>query len=110
MNVDFKMIGERIRLARKRMGYTQEKLAERLDVTIGYVSQVERGATKISLDLLAEIAAVLNCDLSDFLSGASIRTEQYYIKEIGEEFKLLNENEKKLVRAFIKLLLENRVK
>lgn len=110
MNVDFKMIGERIRLARKRMGYTQEKLAELLDVTIGYVSQVERGATKISLDLLAEIASVLNCDLSDFLCGASIRTEQYYVKEIGEEFKLLNEKEKKLVRSFIRLLLENRSK
>lgn len=110
MNIDFKMIGSRIKQARKRCGLTQEGLAEKLNVTIGYVSQVERGVTKISLDLLAEIAAVLNCDVGDFIDGTSTGTEQYYLKEIGEEFKLLNEREKKLVSAFIHMLLENRTK
>ena len=71
---------------------------------------MERGVTKISLDLLAEIASVLNCDMGGFIGGASTGTEQYCLKEIGEEFRLLDEREKRLVSAFIRLLLENRAK
>ena len=48
MNIDYKLIGERIKRMRKSNGITQEILAERLNVSIGYVSQVERGITKIS--------------------------------------------------------------
>ena len=50
MNVDYSLIGERIKKTRKMRGMTQDALAERLGVSIGYVSQVERGITKISLD------------------------------------------------------------
>ena len=49
MNVDYKLIGERIQKTRKSKGMTQDVLAEKLGVSIGYVSQVERGITKISL-------------------------------------------------------------
>ncbi len=95
---------------RKRCGYTQEALAEKLNVTIGYVSQVERGVTKISLDLLAEIASELKCDISILISGTAVETESYYLKEIEDDLKQLNERERKLVSSFIKLLLDNREK
>ena len=35
MNVDYKLIGSRIKEARKSRGMTQEVMAEQLDVTIG---------------------------------------------------------------------------
>ena len=35
MNVDYKLIGRRIKEERKKKGYTQENLAEKLDVTVG---------------------------------------------------------------------------
>ena len=50
MRIDYKLIGNRIKTERKKSGITQEVLAEMLDVTVGYVSQVERGITKISLE------------------------------------------------------------
>ena len=40
MNIDYKLIGQRIKRERKVRGITQEVLAERLNVSIGYVSQV----------------------------------------------------------------------
>jgi DNA-binding XRE family transcriptional regulator len=40
MSLDYKLIGSRIKSARKRMGMTQETLAEKIDVSVGYVSQV----------------------------------------------------------------------
>ena len=69
MNVDYSLIGSRIKSKRKEKRMTQEMLAEALEVSVGYVSQVERGVTKISLDLLAEISGILECDIA-FLSPA----------------------------------------
>ena len=66
MNIDYKLVGERIKRARKSKGITQENMAERLNVSIGYVSQVERGVTKISLDLLVAISIILECDIAAF--------------------------------------------
>ena len=109
MNVDYKVIGARIQAERKRRGFTQESLAERLDVTVGYVSQVERGITKISLDLLASIAAILECDLSTLVTGTATETKEYLATEIGTEFSKLTRRERRLVLEFVRLLIENRM-
>ena len=55
MAVDFKLIGKRIQEKRKELKKTQEDLAEYLDVSVGYVSNMERGTTKISLTTLVNI-------------------------------------------------------
>ena len=56
MNVDYSAIGQRIKRSRRARGMTQEHLAEALTVSVGYISQIERGVTKISLDTLAAVA------------------------------------------------------
>ena len=71
MNIDYKLIGERIKKTRKSQNITQELLAEKLNVSIGYVSQVERGITKISLDLLGAISSILNCDVASFVTESA---------------------------------------
>ena len=38
-----KCIGKKIKLARARTNYTQEKLAEKLSLSTRYISQLERG-------------------------------------------------------------------
>ena len=59
MAIDYKVLGKRIKTQRIAKGTTQEHFAEHLDVSVGYISQMERGITKISLDLLGAIAAIL---------------------------------------------------
>ena len=56
MNVDYFAIGQRIKQVRRDRGMTQERLAEALSVSVGYISQIERGVTKISLETLAAVA------------------------------------------------------
>ena len=55
MNVDYAAIGQRIKQVRRSRGLTQERLAEALSVSVGYISQMERGVTKINLDTLAAV-------------------------------------------------------
>ena len=46
MEIDYKVIGQRIKEARRGRGWSQEQLSEELDVTTVYISRVERGSTK----------------------------------------------------------------
>lgn len=58
MSVDYAAIGQRIKGRRREQKRTQEWLAEQLQVSVGYISQIERGVTKVNLDTLSEIAPV----------------------------------------------------
>ena len=68
MDVDYRAIGRRIKMRRKAAGKTQDKLAEALSVSVGYISQLERGVTKINLETLYRIARILDCRPIDLLS------------------------------------------
>ena len=106
MNIDYKLIGERIKRARKSQGMTQEVMAERLNVSIGYVSQVERGITKISLDLLGAISAILDHDIAYFVSESAIHSNEYMESEITSEIRKLNEKKKNFILKVIKITNE----
>ena len=102
MNVDYKLIGERIKRARKMKGFTQETVAEKLDVSIGYISQVERGITKISLDFLGAMSLVLDCDIANFISESAVNSNEYLDSELIDEFKKLDSKKKKFILKVIK--------
>jgi transcriptional regulator with XRE-family HTH domain len=59
-------IGERIRNLRQLSSLTQEELAERAALTKGFISQVERDKTSISLDSLVQILDALDENISAF--------------------------------------------
>ena len=59
-------IGERIKNLRKLSALTQEELAERAGLTKGFISQVERDRTSISLDSLVQILEALGENISEF--------------------------------------------
>jgi len=61
-------IGERIRNLRIASDLTQEELAERADLTKGFISQLERDQTSISVDSLLNILQVLNVRVTDFFA------------------------------------------
>lgn len=106
MVIDYKLIGERIKNARKKNNMTQELLAEKADVTVGYISQIERGICKVNLDTLAVIANIINRKVSFLIDGTSHLNNSYLKNEITEKIMLCNDRQKKLILEFIDLLLE----
>lgn len=60
---------KRIRKAREEMGYTREKFAELLDVSVSYMAEVERGRTGISVKMLMKICDVLGLSADYVLFG-----------------------------------------
>jgi len=58
-----KSLGQQIQKYRKRKGLSQEKLAEKLDISRAHMGHIEQGRKKPSLDLLEDIAKELNINI-----------------------------------------------
>lgn len=54
-----KLVGEQIRYIRKAKGLTQQTLAEKSNLQLSYISDVERGERNISLETLEKIITSL---------------------------------------------------
>jgi len=62
------LLGPRIRQRRKALGLTLQALCGRAGLSVGYLSQVERGNATPSLGTLAQIAQALNVGLEYFIA------------------------------------------
>lgn len=105
MGIDYKLIGKRIKEKRKSKSMTQEVLAEKADVTVGYISQIERGICKVNLDTMSVIANILECEVTDFISGSSTLQSSYLQDEIFSKLKLCSDKQKKMVLEFIEMII-----
>lgn len=70
MEINFTLVGRRIRQARLRQHMTQEDLAFELDTSIAYISSIERGIKKPSLKRLSELAHILDMPIPFLLYGS----------------------------------------
>lgn len=62
-------VGLRIRMRRKEIGVSQERLAEALGITFQQVQKYERGANRVSASKLWEIAQALKTSVTYFYEG-----------------------------------------
>jgi len=64
-------VGLRIRMRRKELGISQERLAEAIGLTFQQVQKYERAANRVSASKLWEMSRVLNTSISYFYEGIS---------------------------------------
>ncbi|HSH35424.1 helix-turn-helix domain-containing protein, partial [Schnuerera sp.] len=86
-------IGEKIRRLRVQNSLTQEELADRCELTKGFISQVERDLTSPSIATLVDILEGLGTNLRDFFSEIEeekivFSKEDAFVSE-NEEYKYL---------------------
>jgi transcriptional regulator with XRE-family HTH domain len=62
-------VGLRIRMRRKELGISQEKLAESIGLTFQQVQKYERAANRVSASKLWEMAQALNTNIAYFYEG-----------------------------------------
>ena len=62
-------VGARIRLRRRLLGMSQERLADALGLTFQQVQKYERGANRVSASKLFEIARTLQTPIEFFFEG-----------------------------------------
>ena len=69
MNYDMKKCGERIRQLRIKNGYTQETLAQKLDIDRSLLSHVEAGKRGCSVNLFVLLSDFFNVSLDLLILG-----------------------------------------
>ena len=67
-------LGERLALLRKRYGYSQQEIADLLDVTRQTISNWECGQGAPTLDKAAELAGIYRISLDELAGGAADRS------------------------------------
>ena len=108
-------IGTILREHRLEHHLTQEQLAEMIDITPGFLGQIERDETYPSIDNLAKIIQALNIDANimfhPYEKGAVPETD-ISLNEIKFQFpKLKKENQEILITLMRKLAeLQNKYK
>ena len=66
------LIGLNIGYYRRARHMTQIELAESLNISSNYLSQVERGCKSLSLDKLLQLAEILSVDEKEFLDFSKL--------------------------------------
>jgi len=67
-----KRLGAAVRRQRKAKKLTQEKLAERADLSTNYVGNIERGEYDVTVSTLRRVAAAMGCTASALLDAAEL--------------------------------------
>ena len=85
-------IGERLRELRIQRGLTQEELADRCELSKGFISQVERDLASPSIATLTDLLECLGSSLREFFSDDSAEKVVYAPQDMFEK----EEDDKKI--------------
>ncbi|MFH7014705.1 helix-turn-helix domain-containing protein [Flavobacterium sp. FlaQc-47] len=93
-----KMIGEKIRKIRIIKGYSQEYIADLLEISQSAYSDIERGKTKINLERLRKVALIFELDINHIID---FHENQFLTNKIQAKSNEIDNNEKrKLTELF----------
>ena len=111
--VDYKEIGKKIANRRNLLNITQEQLAEKLQTSASYISNIENGVYGISFDRIVEIAKELNFSYDYLLDSELIDKDLKTVGKINEIAKLMKklteENQEKAfkyIESFLNTMIE----
>ena len=102
---DYKIIGKRIKEARKNANLTQVKVSDELDISLAFYSRIETGRSKVNLTRLIEIASVLKVEPSFLLNGCNLESKQYLRQEFQDILDKCTPEKQKFIYQIAELVL-----
>ena len=98
MELDYKAIGKRIKIARIKADLTQERLAEVVEISPTHLSNIETGTTRVSLTAIVNLANALSVTVDDLLCDNVIQAKPQFEKDIAALLEDCDEYEIRMVR------------
>ena len=105
-NVDLVKIGQRIQVRRKQRGYTQEQLADLMNVSIQMVSNLERGNRAIRIDNLIKLSEILEVSTDYILTGKETADD---IGTLNTRIAQLSERDRKMINLLVDFCLSENI-
>lgn len=105
--IDFRDVGERIRIEREKFEISREKFAELLNLSPFFVGQIERGERKMSIDTLINISECLHVSIDYLIFGENKKSEdnsglQFFISKCSTKEASIIEEIMKIILPHIK--------
>ncbi len=97
-------IGKLLKRTRKSLGYTQEEVAEMLDLASRYISDIERDKTKGSVDTLVKLCNIYHITPTYVLQEYLDVTDDYKIDPNIVGFYSLSNRDKEIVAELIRYM------
>lgn len=99
-------MGDRVQDTRKNRGLTQEQLAKKIDITVEYMSQIERGLKTPSMQVFIKLVEVLDVS-ADYLLRDTVSTRNLYgDKQLGSKLERLTPKQRVALEALIDTYIE----
>jgi len=106
LEVNYYLVGSKIKDKRKKQGLTQEQLAEMCDLSVSYIAHIERGTKSLSLESAVKISNALNISL-DYLLLDEIQGHDRVMSALENEISSLTPAKKEIFFKFARLVLKN---
>ena len=97
MELDYKAIGKRIKIARIKADLTQERLSEIVNVSPSHMSNIETGTTRVSLTAIVTIANALSVTVDDLLCDSMTKSRVQFEKDIADILEDCDEYEIRMI-------------
>ncbi len=105
--MDKRVLGQRLRDARKKKGYTQQALADKAEIGAVYLGEIERGIKFPSINSFIKIIEALEISADYILRDELTSGKAYVYDEITERLKDLTPKERKTVVDILDAYLKN---
>lgn len=106
MELDYKAIGKRIKIARIKANLTQERLAEMVEISPTHMSNIETGTTRVSLTAIVSLANALSVTVDDLLCDSVVKSKVQFEKDIAGILADCDEYEIRMVKDMAQALKE----
>ena len=106
IEIDYLLVGSKIKEKRKSCGMTQEQLAEMCDLSVSYIAHIERGTKSLSLESAVKVSNALGVSL-DFLILDEIQDHDRVMTAIENEVSSLPPAKRETFFKFARLILKN---
>ncbi len=99
MELDYKAIGKRIKIARINANMTQDQLCEKANLSPSHMSNIETGTTKVSLTMIVGIANALSVTVDDLLCDNIVHARPQFEHDIRQIVDDCDEYELRVVKS-----------
>ena len=106
MELDYKAIGKRIKIARIKADFTQERLAEAVEISPTHMSNIETGTTRVSLSAIVNLANALSVTVDDLLCDSVVKAKVQFEKDIAAVLDDCDEHEIRIIKEMAQALKE----
>ena len=104
MNINYKLIGKRIKFYRNQKNMSQMQLAEKVELSVPYISYIETGTKRISLPVLIKIAEALGTTPNNLLTDHITPFAEQLPIELLSIIEDLNSYETQFINDMLKAL------